>query len=137
MHSADIVNILFLHKRFVDSLREGSGWNWFSSVAGGLSIGCFYSKNKFERLLHLIGFIIGISVSLTHNLSKDYSTGLADTSQNNFPRLLCLLCGPSPPQWTIITSFAFVMRCVLASEARESYHGDRPSNANVWWVVRA
>ena len=32
--------------RFADSLRAGSGWN---SV---------HSKNKFEKLVHLVGFII-------------------------------------------------------------------------------
>ena len=83
--------------------------------------------------MHLVGFIICISVSLTHNLSKDYSTGLANPLKNNFPCLLRLPCGPSPPQWAIITTFAFVMRCVLASDARESCRGGSPSNANVWW----
>lgn len=61
-----------------------------------------------------------MSLNLNHNPSKDYSTVLADPSKTNFPRLLRVLCGPSPPHWAIITSFAFVMRCVLASETRES-----------------
>jgi len=69
---------LYTHYRFADSLRAGSGRNWSSSQA--VSKTCmtypiavctvknsrwwtekhveFYSKNKFEELVHLFGFII-------------------------------------------------------------------------------
>jgi len=48
--------------RFADSLRAGSGRNWFRPDG---QRNCskhveFYSKNKFENLVHLIGFIIGV-----------------------------------------------------------------------------
>ena len=39
--------------RFADKLRAGSGWNCPKHVK-------FYSKNKFEKLVRLIGFIIRI-----------------------------------------------------------------------------
>jgi hypothetical protein len=50
--------------RLVDSVRAGSEWNWFYSVAGGythqqLSETCRVScQNKFANLVHLVGFII-------------------------------------------------------------------------------
>ena len=36
--------------RFAESLRAGSGWNWFRPDPA----------RKFEKLVHLVGFIIGI-----------------------------------------------------------------------------
>jgi len=39
--------------RFADSLRAGSEWNCPKHEE-------FYSKNKFEKLAHLVGFIIRI-----------------------------------------------------------------------------
>jgi len=57
-----------------------------------------------------------ISLALHEVLERSPS----DPSKSNYPRLLRLLCGPSPPHWAIITSLAFVMRSVLASGARES-----------------
>jgi len=39
--------------RFADSLRAGSGWNCPKHVE-------FYSKNKFEKLVHLVGFTIRV-----------------------------------------------------------------------------
>jgi len=46
---------------FADSLRAGSGRNQFRPDDGQKN--CpkhveFYSKNKFEKLVHLVGFII-------------------------------------------------------------------------------
>jgi hypothetical protein len=38
-------------------LRAGSEWNWFGSAVGGVE---FYSKNEFEKLVYLVGFIIRI-----------------------------------------------------------------------------
>ena len=42
----------YMSYRFVDSLRAGSGRIEFRVE--------FYSKNKFEKLMHLVGFIIRI-----------------------------------------------------------------------------
>jgi len=42
----------YMSYRFADSLRAGSGRNEFRVE--------FYSKNKFEKLVHLVGFIIRI-----------------------------------------------------------------------------
>ena len=39
--------------RFADSLRAGSGRNCTKHVE-------FYSRNKFEKLVHLVGFIVRI-----------------------------------------------------------------------------
>jgi hypothetical protein len=57
--------------RFADSLRAGSGWNYpiyhccvYSEKFLMMDTGTvpkhveFYSKNKFEKLVHLVGFII-------------------------------------------------------------------------------
>jgi hypothetical protein len=72
----------YMSYRFADSLRTGSGWNWPCSLAVSKTVwhipllcvqwkipddgqrNCpkhveFYSKNKFEKLVHL-GFIIRI-----------------------------------------------------------------------------
>ena len=43
----------YMSYRFVDSLRAGSGRNCPKHVG-------FYSKNNFEKLVHLVGFIIKI-----------------------------------------------------------------------------
>ena len=43
----------YMSYRFADSLRAGSGRNCPKHVE-------FYSKNKFEKLVHLVGFIIRI-----------------------------------------------------------------------------
>jgi hypothetical protein len=55
----------YMSYRFADSLRAGSGWNC-SSILILLDDGqwncpkhvVFYSKNKFEKLVHLVGFIV-------------------------------------------------------------------------------
>ena len=85
--------------RFVDSLRAGSRWNCSQAVSKPvwhIPLLCvqwktpddgqrncpkhveFYSKNKFEKLVHLVGFIIRIRTSLiyqnsTHNEWNLYS----------------------------------------------------------------
>ena len=41
--------------RFADSLRAGSGRNWFRPDPVE-----FHSKNKFQKLVRLVGFIIRI-----------------------------------------------------------------------------
>jgi len=41
----------YMSYRFADSLRAGSGWNCPKHAE-------FYSKNKFEKLVRLVGFII-------------------------------------------------------------------------------
>jgi hypothetical protein len=41
------------HTGFVDCLLAGSGWNWVPSWSR-------FCKNKFEKLVHLVGFIIRI-----------------------------------------------------------------------------
>ena len=41
--------------RFADSFQAGSGWNCPKYVQ-------FYSKNKFENLVHVVGFIISIII---------------------------------------------------------------------------
>jgi len=65
----------YMSYRFADSLRAGSGRNWSCSQAVLLCVqwktaddghmNCpkhveFYSKDKFEQLVHLVGFIIRI-----------------------------------------------------------------------------
>ena len=61
--------------KFTDSLRAGSGWNWFLNDIYHCCVyskktpddgqrNCpkhveFHFKNKFEKLVHLVGFIIG------------------------------------------------------------------------------
>jgi hypothetical protein len=73
----------FMSYRFADSLRAGSEWNWSCSqtvcktvwhipllcvqwkTADDGQRNCpkhveFYSKNKFEKLVHLVGFIVRI-----------------------------------------------------------------------------
>jgi len=58
--------------RFADSLRAGSRRKWFGSaepnqfLPDGGQRNCpkhvdFYSKHKFERLVHVVGFIIRIA----------------------------------------------------------------------------
>ena len=58
---------LYLSYRFADSLRAGSGRNWNQSRPDpdDGQTNCpkhveFNSKNKFEKLVHLVGFIIRI-----------------------------------------------------------------------------
>jgi len=51
--------------RFADSLRVGSGRNWFRPDPDEGQRNCpkhveFYSENKFEKLVYLVGFIIRI-----------------------------------------------------------------------------
>jgi len=41
--------------RFADSLRAGSGQNWFHPDHARK---LFYFKNKFGNIVHLVGFII-------------------------------------------------------------------------------
>jgi hypothetical protein len=63
--------------RFADSLRAGSGWNWFSTsslliLLTSCQRNCpkqveFHSKNKFEKLVHLVGFIIRNFVWILRN----------------------------------------------------------------------
>ena len=63
----------YMSYRFADSLRAGSGWNDSSILICSLCVQCkipddgqrnctkhveFYSKNKFEKLVHLVGFVI-------------------------------------------------------------------------------
>jgi hypothetical protein len=75
----------YMSYRFADSLRAGSGWNWVPSWSCSQAVSkpvwhipllcvqwktpndgqrnCpkyveFHSKNKFEKLVHLVGFII-------------------------------------------------------------------------------
>jgi hypothetical protein len=43
----------YMSYRFVDSFRAGSGWNCPKHIE-------FHSKNKFEKLVHLVGFIMRI-----------------------------------------------------------------------------
>ena len=48
------------HTGFADCLQAGSGWNWYPDDGQKT---CpkhveFYSKNNFEKLVHLVGFII-------------------------------------------------------------------------------
>jgi hypothetical protein len=63
----------YLSYSFVDSLRAGSGWNILILLASCVQSktpddgqrNCpkdvdFHSKNKFEKLLHLVGFIVTI-----------------------------------------------------------------------------
>ena len=72
----------YMSHRFADSLRTGSGWNWFRPdpvrKLWHIPLLCvqwktpddgqrncpkhvgFYSKSKFEKLVHLDGFIIRI-----------------------------------------------------------------------------
>ena len=46
----------FMSHSFADSLRAGSGWNQFHCPKHVE----FHSKNKFEKLVYLVGFIIRI-----------------------------------------------------------------------------
>ena len=66
----------FMSYRFADSLRSGSGRNWFRPDPDRKLCVCvqwktpddrhrnwpkhvaFYSKNKFEKIVHLVGFIV-------------------------------------------------------------------------------
>ena len=55
----------YMSYRFADSLRVGSGRNSFRPDPADGQRNCpknidFYSKNKFEKLVHLVGFIIRI-----------------------------------------------------------------------------
>jgi len=43
----------YISYRFADSLWAGSGRNWF--LPDHVE---FYTKNKFEKLVHLVGFIL-------------------------------------------------------------------------------
>ena len=66
--------------RFADSLRAGSGWNpdparWLSVNVYDIYHCCpkhveFLSKNKFEKSVHLIGFIIRIHHDARSHESK-------------------------------------------------------------------
>ena len=47
----------YMSYRFADSLRAGSGRNWFRPDHEHVE---FYSKNKFQKLVHVVGFIIRI-----------------------------------------------------------------------------
>jgi len=47
----------YMSYRFADSLRAGSGRNGQNNCPKHVE---FYSKNKFEKLVHLVGFIIRI-----------------------------------------------------------------------------
>ena len=76
----------YMSYRFADSLRAGSGWNLMNLY--GIYHCCVYpddgqrnclkhvefqSKNKFEKLVHLVGFIIRLprcTVTLTSNQTK-------------------------------------------------------------------
>jgi hypothetical protein len=69
--------------RFADSLRAGSGRSWFGSAAAEpkhfhsddgqrncLKHVGFYSKNQFEKLVHLVGFTTIITMRSHLNISK-------------------------------------------------------------------
>jgi len=43
------------HTGYAECLLAGSGWNWVPTCPKHAG---FYSKNKFEKLVHLVGFII-------------------------------------------------------------------------------
>ena len=62
----------YMSYRFADSLRTGSGWNCPKHVE-------FYSKNKFGKLLHLVGFNVRIrndlSVGTVHSCLYVGNTG--------------------------------------------------------------
>ena len=82
--------------RFAGSLRAGSGRNWFGSG----SVLCvqwktpddgkrncakhveFYSKNKFEKLMHLVGFIIKIYHDARSHERQNNNTKFLRTCDN-------------------------------------------------------
>jgi len=64
----------YMSYRFSDSLRAGSGRNVLILLARQRN--CpkhveFYSKNKFEKLVHLVGFIIRTCHEY-HNVGRHY-----------------------------------------------------------------
>jgi hypothetical protein len=60
----------YMSYTFADSLQAGSGWNQFYPDPKHIE---FHSKNKFEKLAHLVGFII-------RNLTR---YAIIETSNNN------------------------------------------------------
>jgi len=126
-----------------DSLRAGSGRNWFGSAAGGFpSWSCsqavgrtvwhitflcvqwktpddaqrncpkhvdFYSKNKFEKLLHLVGFII--RKNLKDAVRGHHSNRIGcDWTENRW-------------QWRLIT--ALILKLNTAYERKETVYTKR------------
>ena len=115
--------VMVMSYRFSDSLRAGSGRNWFGSAAGGiLSWSCsqtvsrpgwhipllcvqwktphdgqrscpkhveFYSKNKFEKLVHLFGFIIRIYQDARS--PERHIQLYTSTEQCKHPQLYCIV----------------------------------------------
>jgi len=92
----------YMSYRFADSLRAGSRRNWFHPDDGQRNcLKCveFYSKNKFEKLVHLVGFIIRIyhdARSPEHqNFRKWFTIKTNSTSQiktNSSCTLFCIFC---------------------------------------------
>jgi len=75
----------YMSYRFADSLRTGLGWFRPDPAPDDGQRNCpkhveFYSKNKFEKLVHLVGFIIRI-----------YLCVLLFYSKNKFEKLMLLL----------------------------------------------
>jgi hypothetical protein len=87
----------YISYRFADSLRAGSGWNWFSTSFSKLvwyiTLLCvewktpddgqkncpkhveFYFKNKFKKLVHLVGFVIrNQTVAYVQHTNKAHTT---------------------------------------------------------------
>jgi len=100
----------YMSYRFADSLRAGSGRNCSQAVrkpVWHMALLCvqwktpndvqrncpkhveFYSKNKFEKLMHLVGFIIRIyhdprshERQINHPCNRDGIYGLLETGTN-------------------------------------------------------
>jgi hypothetical protein len=61
----------YMSYRFVDSFWAGSGWNWWWT--NELSKTCRFSfQNKFEKLVHLVGFIIRKFVTMHGHINVKY-----------------------------------------------------------------
>jgi len=73
----------YMSYRFADSLRAGSGRTSWSSPKHAE----FYSKNIFEKLVHLFGFIIRTREKL-HALHVEYIEAAENSvAHRNFHRL--------------------------------------------------
>ena len=82
------------HTGFADSLLAGSGWNGSSILilknSWWWNRNClkhveFYSKNKFEILVHLVGFIIRINHAAQSSECQKQNTDLVLTCRDSWP----------------------------------------------------
>jgi hypothetical protein len=92
----------------------------------------FYSKNKFQKLVHLVGFIIRVyhdAGSSECQIFWYFEGTLYDTSLHRVEERFCIECFLFPT-WPISVGPAFLWVFITLSKGCYYYHCDRLSNSD-------